>query len=346
MLPTVPPNFNGLADYAHHLSLNWPDPSQSWRVLALRVPADAELHWENATIQPFAPDSEGLYRSLIQSGSDTVILHYVGYGYAKRGAPLWMAPALRKWKRETQGTLVIVFHELFAVGPVWKSAFWLSKVQQFIVKDLVRLADYWLTSCSKYEGELLRDFGASRSKGALLPVGSNIAPVGPRPGRAQAGEPDAKYRIAVFGLPSTRLDALRKHVSLLTALQAEGKLRGLMLIGSSPNPEVDASIRSLVSEVGASEIAEFSQDLTEGQVSEKLLQCDLGLVATQPQMVGKSGVYAAYCAHGIRPVLPGDTSLDAAFFARPFPEVSWERIAGHLASAISALERGSGAQSS
>jgi hypothetical protein len=75
-----------------------------------------------------------------------VILHYVNYGYQKRGLPFWLGPILHRLRETFGGRLVVIFHELFATGPPWKSEFWLQPLQKKIARDVARLADARLVS--------------------------------------------------------------------------------------------------------------------------------------------------------------------------------------------------------
>src|SRR5712691_6473388 len=62
---------------------------------------------------------------LLRRRYDHVILHFVNYGYQKRGVPFWLLPILRGLRAQCRGAWLTIFHELYASGPPWKSAFWL-----------------------------------------------------------------------------------------------------------------------------------------------------------------------------------------------------------------------------
>ena len=88
-------------------------------------------------------DTATLQKSLSAPDATTpVILHYVGYGYEKRGCPLWLIRGLESWKRNHRvHRLLVIFHELYAAGSPWQSSFWNSPVQRWITGRLARLAD-------------------------------------------------------------------------------------------------------------------------------------------------------------------------------------------------------------
>ena len=47
------------------------------------------------------------------------LLHYVNYGFQKRGIPFRLLSILRGLRRQHHGKLVTIFHELYASGPPW-----------------------------------------------------------------------------------------------------------------------------------------------------------------------------------------------------------------------------------
>ena len=86
-------------------------------------------------------------KALSRSGVNILVLHYVGYGYARRGAPVWLVQGLRRWKSgASQRGLVVMFHEVWAFGPPWTSSFWLFPLQRALAAELLRLADTFLTN--------------------------------------------------------------------------------------------------------------------------------------------------------------------------------------------------------
>ena len=82
-----------------------------------------------------------------QHAFDATILHVGGYGYAKRGVPLWLLDGMRQWRRRSpDARLVGIFHELHASGKPWNSSFWLGPLQKHVARQLWNLADCGLTT--------------------------------------------------------------------------------------------------------------------------------------------------------------------------------------------------------
>jgi hypothetical protein len=61
-----------------------------------------------------------------------LLLHYSGYGYAKRGAPFWLLRAMRHFRCEHPSVpWMTMFHEVAASGPINTSAFWMRPKSKF-----------------------------------------------------------------------------------------------------------------------------------------------------------------------------------------------------------------------
>src|SRR6266513_2083086 len=71
---------------------------------------------------------DGLLERSIQK-YDHVLLHYVNYGFQKRGVPFRLLTILQALVEQHRGRMVTIFHELYASGPPWTSAFWVRPLQ-------------------------------------------------------------------------------------------------------------------------------------------------------------------------------------------------------------------------
>src|SRR5207244_7950676 len=87
---------------------------------------------------------------------DHVLLHYVNYGFQKRGVPFRLLSILRALRRQHRNKLVTIFHELYASGPPWTSAFWLRPVQIHLAKSVACLSDECIVSSDNFFSELKR----------------------------------------------------------------------------------------------------------------------------------------------------------------------------------------------
>lgn len=304
IVPTVPPAINGLADYCYKLWEHWPQPRPQWKCLAAQVPDGAHELWPEVQIAPFELSKNGLLRALEQAASRSVVLHYVGFAYQKKGVPLWLAPALSEWKHRNQGRdkarLCVIFHELYARGNPRQSAYWLQPWSKRIVAQLVQVADNWIATSEIAADHLVSDFAAASSCGHIVPVGANIEPAVTvdfqRPWPLIQGR---KLSICVFGLPSTRAAALNAHSRLLKLLYEHDLVEEISLIGKSAAAIDDQMIREIQRQIAPDNLWRTHYDLAPSQISILLLQHDLALSRDWPQLLTKSGSYAAACVHGL-----------------------------------------------
>lgn len=307
IVPTVPPEFNGLGDYCYQLWKHWPEPKPEWHVLATRIPEGAHKHWPEARLIEFQCNAESLLSSLRDSGAQQVVLHYVGYGYSRKGIPLWLPQTLAKWKQASSNKLVVIFHELFATGPMWSSAFWTSTLQRRIAKNLVQAADRWTTSCLNYYEILTEKLGADPQIGATIPIGSNIDLASP----AEYSErwpltQNNQLNIAVFGTQSRRTKSLHQNQRLLRHLFDQDLVSSLSIIGNSNGCNQD---ELTVSELNLPrERCKYHYNLAPDSISNLLKDSHIGLLSTPPSLIHKSGVYAAYTTHGVVSITPGQSN--------------------------------------
>lgn len=300
IVPTLPPAIDGLGDYALNLARQ------------LRQEFDQETHffvgdhnWKgNTGIEGFAvsvmPKRSGaaVLSSLRHVGSSpaTLLLHYVGYGYAKRGCPFWLVNGLQRWRTSAENRfLVTMFHELYAFGPPWTSSFWLSPLQKNLAIRLVNLSDRCLTSRQGYAELLYQLSHGKQAQIPTVPVFSNIGEPKQVPSLAER-----KRCIVVFGSPSNRQRVYRESwVQLEQTCQQLG-IKEIWDIGSPTK-------LALPSISGVS-VVEFGE-LSAAQISELLLKSFAGFFNYNPDYLAKSTIFAAYCAHGLLPVSASDNAL-------------------------------------
>ena len=104
-----------------------------------------------------------------------VVLHFSGYGYQKRGVPLWLVERLRFWARRARTCrLLPFFHELYASGRPWQSSFWLSPLQKHIARSILNLSSLAITPTDLYRKRLSRFRKDSAIKITTMPVFSNV----------------------------------------------------------------------------------------------------------------------------------------------------------------------------
>ena len=199
--------------------------------------------------------------------------------------------------------LITLFHELFAEGPIWKSEFWLSRVQIHLASKLHRFSHGSVTSTLRYASKLLQwDDGKSVS---VLPVFSNI------------GEPRMllplawrKRRAVVFGRRESRNQVYAGNLQRIAELCRCLRIDEIHDIG--PRLGMNRS------HIGHARLHELGE-LPAAQVSEILRHSVAGIFDYATDLWSKSGIFAAYCSHGVIPVCMRPPGNDGGIT----PEMYW-----------------------
>src|ERR1051326_8361469 len=154
VVPHLPPTISGVGDYAlwlaeelrgaHDIDTRFVVGNPKWSGPP-EVNGFPVFKLESRAAKPFAQLLAQTASPVVPSSRGPVVpllLHYVGYGYQKRGCPFWLARGLEAWRRE-QGMrrLVTMFHELYASGPIWASSFWTSPFQRGLAASVARISD-------------------------------------------------------------------------------------------------------------------------------------------------------------------------------------------------------------
>ena len=302
--PQLPPAIDGVGDYCWNLWKHWPEPEPDWKFLVTRGADETAAAWPAVEVCAFAPGKASLATALDQSGCGTVVLHYVGYGYQPKGIPVWLSGAIAEWKqRSPDRRLVTMFHEMYASSSPLRSPFWVAPFAKNIIRELIRLSDAWVTSCDRYFKQLTQEFGARAELGRIVPIGSNIALVSPiSPKWLEHSAMPSKFRFVLFGLAKTRIWALERHWRLLRALREAGLVESITLLGKHNEADDDLAVQRFIDAIGETRWhRQF--DLSAADVSRVLAGCDFGFVANEPDILTKSGVFAALAAHGVIPIV-------------------------------------------
>lgn len=300
VITRLPPAVDGVGDYALNLALR------------LRQDFDIETHfvvgdptWTGATeIEGFLIDqvsrrSANALLSLLPNAHQQptiILLHYVNYGYAKRGCPVWLVDGLQRWRSASVNrSVVTMFHEVYAFGPPWTSSFWLSPLQRNLAARIAQLSDRILTSRQDYAKLLHQLSFGKHTQIPSLPVFSSL------------GEPDwvpplveRERRVVVFGSPSNRLRVYQESFAQLELTCQRLGIEEIWDIGPSASLTLSTVNGVPVVQLGKRSAAEI------GSI---LLNSLVGFFNYNPDYLAKSTIFAAYCAHGLLPVSPQCSTL-------------------------------------
>lgn len=254
----------------------------------------------------------------------TVLLHYVGYGYARRGCPQWLVDGLEQWKQQgPQRHLVTLFHELYADGPIWTSAFWTSGWQRQLAERLARLSDRCVTNRQAAADQLYQLSGRKHEAVPVLPVFSTV-------GESRYLRPlaDRPRWLVVFGSKGPRERVYGESRATLERVCQQLEIEQILDIG----PDLDA----LPDRVGNAPVLALGIRKPK-EISNLLATALAGFLAYPANYLGKSTIFAAYCAHGTLPICytPDSPTADGVLAGKHFWAAAQEpQISLPLAQAI------------
>lgn len=297
IVPALPPATNGVGDYAlavgcvmrREFGLNtlfvvgsdrWEGPEEVEGFRVLRVTARSATHL-----------AEALDAARAMTGSSSVLLQMSGYGYAGRGCPWWLLQGVKRWRaKQLDSRLVTMFHESYAFGPPWKSAFWLSPPQKMTFRGIAKLSDIAVTNIELYRERLERFDASKQGEIAVLAVPSNVGePSEPRKLDARA------KNMVVFGQPPLRKQTYQTQMAGLQLACEQ--------LGIAEVHDVGASFDAIPERVGDLRVRRHGL-VSVSDLSLLLSDAAAGFVTYSRESLAKSGVFAAYCAHRLVPVLP------------------------------------------
>jgi hypothetical protein len=273
LLTALPPVVCGVGDYG--VCLN--------RKIAEDYDITPQLYAPSSDDDPGAKKAK--LRLALES-ADAVILEYSNYGYQRYGIPYWLLHAISQWKTGSR-RLVTVFHELYAFGRPWSTAFWTSAPQRYVARDLARLSDGMITTTDRH-AEILRSWQTAVNV-RVLPVPSNVGEMQVLP----LAEP-RDIELIVFGLAGTR-----KRVYLQNEAKWE-RIRNA--IGHVTVHDVGPALNLPLTELTGLPCVVHGH-LSAPNFSAMLEKARWGIVDYYQSTLEKSGVFAAYCAHGVIPIV-------------------------------------------
>jgi hypothetical protein len=294
IVPHLPGTFDGVGDYALNLARAFSADHDITTTFLVAGRTSATSKDGFAVIAGLdAADPTELARS-----HEHVILHYVNYGYQARGVPFSLRAFVKTLRRQLAGRWVSTFHELYASGPPWKSAFWLRPFQVGIARDIIDAS----TSCVVSNAPIEQAIHAydPKKKVYSVPVMSNF------------GEPEltdftttSPKRWTICGGTALIARSLDLFEQLLPLIPPAFAPEHLDLVGGRQQASITATVDRLKRDLSIHQYSEVGV----GLASEVLRQSAFGWLdyfgagKVWPGMVLKSTAFAALCAHGVIPIL-------------------------------------------
>lgn len=286
IVPHLPPRVSGVGDAALVLGERVEEVSEG-SVVSSYIAAGWDAGIPSSVVGALdltgRRDAHVLAEAISERAPGAVLLHYVGYGYARRGTPLWLLDALQQLRRTHPDVRrVTMFHELYAMGPPWQSSFWTSPMQRRIAAEVAQLSDGLLTNRTA-SADWLR-LHAPGTPVKVCPVSSGV------------GEPETVRQWAerepvaiIFGGPGQRGAVYSKTGKPVRRILDRAGIKRVWDIG----PPAGAP------DTYAGRPVELLGRLDATDVGERLQAARIGLLDYPPAFVTKSSIAGAYLAHGV-----------------------------------------------
>lgn len=315
IVPHLPGTFDGVGDYALNLARALSADHGITTIFAVADQTSVSSREGYAVISGLNGDAA----SDLARKCEHVILHYVNYGYQARGIPFSLRSFAKQLRSQLRGQWVTMFHELYASGPPWTSAFWLRPFQVGIARDIIDTSTSCVVSNAPIE-KAIHAYDAGK-KVHVVPVLSNF-------GEPALSDFDAvsPKRWAICGGTALILRSLRLFERLHPLIPDAFAPEHLDVIGGHE----EISINAILDRLGRSRpglSCHYYPEVTVGLASEVLRRSSFGWIdyfgagKMWPGMVLKSTAFAAFCAHGIVPVLShreGPIAIEGDSLPGPF----------------------------
>ena len=287
IIPNFPPNVDGLGDYAYLLVNQLRTDGASLKidfVVAgnLSYPNKEYDGYKVYTLKKKTPVA--LIRVLKQLDTAIIHLHYVSYGYAKRGTPLWLLRGLQKWKSSNNNhVLITTFHESYATSiRPWTSSFWNQWLQKLICKKIFLLSEHSITNREANQNRF-KKFSLSK-KIAVLPVFSNM-------GEGSSIIPlfERKKQLVILGSIDSRNTIYKNYITEINKVCKKLNIQKVIDIGSvvAQLPKLDIPIE-VMGIKGRNEISSILSESYAGLMG-----------AYGSEYFARSGIFAAFTSHSM-----------------------------------------------
>lgn len=289
IVPRLRPAIDGVGDYALEIA----QALHHRGVRSQFIVGDSQ--WQGDKLLAGMPaqrvsqrSSTALLTQLAQA--KTILLHYVPHGYAAKACPFWLIQALEQWRRNSDTFLLTMFHELYACDwqRPWSSDFWLSPVQRQLASRLAQLSDVCLTSSQRYADQLNPLSHGKHTQVTALPVFSNVGELAQVLPLVQR-----QPHLVIFG---------QRHSKEKIYQQALAKLKQVcQQLAITQIWDIGVPVPQMPTQVGHAPITALGK-LANDAIAHYLSQSQAGFLAYDPKRLGKSGIFAAYCAYGVLPI--------------------------------------------
>lgn len=287
IVPRLPPYTDGVGDYALGVAdrlLKERGISTHFLVFQQGLQIEPIINGFSATGLP--AHSTKAFLSVLPPDIEGIILHYSNYPYllGKFDAPFWLPDALQLAGEQRQIKLVVMFHELPRLK--WKNISFLNPIQSIVSRRLAKIATIIITDSGRFKAQL-----AQWVKHPITCI----------PDFSTVGEPEfvppltkRDRRLIVFG----GSDRHRVYQNALPQLLETCKIFQITEIC-----DIGKSLDLNPSDFPGVHLIQMGFQSAEA-ISQLMLNSWGGCFdyTRFPGDLGKSTVFASYCAHGLIPL--------------------------------------------
>lgn len=328
LMPNPPSIVCGIADHSVLLGRALQKLGSEVDYLALNChdngTDDFDIHcWDGS--------AKGLSRLIRNLGTDVLWVQYSGYGYSRKGVPFRLARALGEVRARVGAPLLtICMHETHAelarLG--WRGSL-LERLQRSTSGRVARSGDIVFATVKVNLDRCVDDYGVSRSRISLLPVASNIPDVETMTTdrldlRRKLNLPESARIAAIFGLWPTQSRTYELFKKELENAFRMRRIDHVLAIGGGGKRCPDDALSS--GENSPNGHLTVLGPASAMEIAKTLRCCDVGLVSTPPDYLGKSGVAAAFAAANLELWMKNEQS-EVVVEKHPAPVPKWDELA-------------------
>ena len=298
LMPNLPPIVCGIADHSKMLGEALEALGSTVNYLALHRHKSES---SRSSMCLWDGRATSLIKAIRRLGTEILWVQYSGYGFSRKGIPFRLARALEEVQECADApTVVVCMHETHASweGLGWRTPM-IQPLQIAASRRVARTADIVFATVDVNLNRCVDEYGVFPNSISLLPIASNIPNVQVRESdrvtfREQLGLPGNACIAVIFGLWATQLRTLELFKDELISSLRSGRIDHVVAIGGEEEQPPKNPLK-----VGGRDL---NGHLTvygpaPGTKIAKILRCcDIGLVLTPRDYLGKSGVAAAFVA--------------------------------------------------
>ncbi|MFB2921069.1 hypothetical protein [Aerosakkonema funiforme] len=288
IVPRLPPHTDGVGDYSIQLAsqlLKGHGIATQFFVFQQGIKIEPIVAGFPATGIP--AHTVEAFLSVLPKDITGIILHYSNYPYLRNkwDAPFWLVSALGKTVKQRNIKLIVMFHELPFLK--FKKFNFLHPIQTLVSRRLAKSATTVITDSARFQAILERWL---QHPVTCIPDFSTI-------GEPDDGVPplsDRAPRIIVFG-GSDRVRVYQNHL--------KGLLYSCQALGIEEICDIGKSLNLQPSDFPGVRLVQMGFQPAEA-IRELMLNSLAGFIdySRFPGDLGKSSVFAAFCAHGLVPI--------------------------------------------